>query len=55
MKALVDLNPLTYAVDALRYAFIGLHAYPLTLDLSVVVGFFILITIIGALLFRNVH
>jgi ABC-2 type transport system permease protein len=55
MKALVDLNPLTYAVDALRYAFTGLHAYPLTLDLSVVVGFFILITIIGALLFRNVH
>jgi ABC-2 type transporter. len=55
MKALVDINPLTYAVDALRYAFTGLHAYPLTLDLGVVVGFFILMTIIGTLLFRDVH
>jgi ABC-type polysaccharide/polyol phosphate export permease len=55
MKALVDLNPLTYAVDALRYAFTGLHAYPLTLDFGVVVGFFILMTIIGTLLFRDVH
>jgi len=55
MKALVDINPLTYAVDALRYAFTGLHAYPLTLDFGVVVGFFILMTIIGTLLFRDVH
>ena len=55
MKALADINPLTYGVDALRYAITGLHAYPLVLDLGVVVGFFILITIIGSLLFRNVH
>jgi len=55
MKALVDINPLTYAVDALRYAITGLHAYPLTLDFGVVVGFFILMTIIGTLLFRDVH
>ncbi len=55
MKALVEINPLTYAVDVLRYAITGLHAYPLTLDFGVVVGFFILITIIGTLLFRDVH
>ena len=55
MKALADINPLTYGIDALRYAITGLHAYPLVLDVGVVVGFFILITIIGSLLFRNVH
>jgi len=55
MKALADINPLTYAVDSLRYAVTGLHTYPLTLDLAVVVAFFVLITIIGSLLFRDVH
>jgi ABC-2 type transport system permease protein len=55
MKVLVDINPLTYAVDALRYAIVGLHAYPLTLDLSIVVGFFVLVTAVGSVLFRNVH
>lgn len=55
MEVLVDINPLTYAVDALRYAITGLHAYPLTLDFGVVVGFFILMTIISTLLFRDVH
>jgi len=55
MKVAVDVNPLTYAVDAFRYALTGLHSFPLGLDLGVVVGFFILITIIGSLLFRNVR
>jgi ABC-2 type transport system permease protein len=55
MKALADINPLTYGIDVLRYAITGLHAYPLVLDLGVVVGFFIVITIIGSLLFRNVR
>jgi len=55
MEVLVDINPLTYAVDVLRYGFTGLHACPLTLDFGVVVGFFILMTIISTLLFRDVH
>jgi len=55
MKVAVDVNPLTYAVDAFRYALTGLHSFPLELDLGVVVGFFILITVIGSLLFRNVR
>jgi len=55
MEVLVDINPLTYAVDVLRFAFTGLHAFPLTLDLGVIVGFFILMTIIGTSLFRDVH
>jgi ABC-2 type transport system permease protein len=55
MKALVDINPLTYGIDAMRFALTGFHTYSLTLDLGVVVGFFILITGIGSLLFRNVH
>ncbi|MGZ7115746.1 MAG: ABC transporter permease, partial [Halobacteriota archaeon] len=53
MKVLVDLNPLAYGVDALRYAVTGLHTYSITLDLAVVFGFFVLMTILGSLLFRN--
>ncbi len=55
MKVLADVNPLSYGVDVLRYALTGVHAYPLALDLAVTVGFFILMTIVGSLLFRNVH
>ncbi|MGA2885236.1 MAG: ABC transporter permease [Halobacteriota archaeon] len=55
MKALVDINPLAYGVDALRYAVTGLHSYALTTDLAVVVGFFVLMMIVGSILFRNVH
>jgi len=55
MKALVDINPLAYGVDALRYAVTGLHSYALTTDLAVVVGFFVLTTVVGSILFRNVR
>ncbi len=55
MKLLADINPLSYGVDVLRYALTGVHAYPLGLDLTVTVGFFILMTIVGSLLFRDVH
>jgi len=55
MKALVDINPLAYGVDALRYAVTGLHSYAVTTDLAVVVGFFVLMMIVGSILFRNVQ
>jgi ABC-2 type transport system permease protein len=55
MKALVDINPLAYGVDAMRYAVTGLHTYALTTDLAVVVGFFALMTVVGSILFRNVR
>ncbi len=55
MKALVDINPLAYGVDAMRYAVTGLHSYALTTDLAVVVGFFLLMTVVGSILFRNVR
>jgi len=55
MKVLVNINPLAYGVDALRFAVTGLHTYPLMLDLGVVMGFFVLMTILGSVLFRNVR
>lgn len=55
MKVLVDINPLAYSVDALRYAVTGLHTYSVMLDLTVVFGFFVLMTIVGSVLFRNVR
>ena len=55
MKALVDINPLAYGVDALRYAVTGLHTYALMTDLAVVIGFFVLMTVVGSILFRNVR
>ncbi len=55
MKVLVNINPLAYGVDVLRYAVTGLHSYSLTLDLAVVFGFFVLMTVVGSVLFRNVR
>ncbi|MGZ4930833.1 MAG: ABC transporter permease [Halobacteriota archaeon] len=55
MKALAAINPLTYGIDALRYALIGAHEYPLALDFGVFVGFFLLSAVIGSRLFRNVR
>jgi len=55
MKVLVDINPLAYSVDAMRYAVTGLHTYSIMLDLAVVFGFFVLMTVLGSVLFRNVR
>ncbi|MFH1736699.1 MAG: ABC transporter permease [Actinomycetota bacterium] len=39
MKVLVEINPLSYSVDIMRYTVIGVNTYPIWRDLAVIVGF----------------
>lgn len=38
MKALVEIDPLSYGVDILRYTVIGVNQYPIWRDLTVLIG-----------------
>jgi Predicted membrane protein len=47
------INPLTYGVDALRELLIGVSAYPLILDLGILIGSSVLMIIIAASAFET--
>lgn len=51
LKTIIMLNPLTYAIDALRYVTIGLYDFPLALDLGLTIGLGVVLTIGATLLF----
>ena len=53
LKTLVSVNPLTYAVDALRGVIIGIHEYALTTDILFMVGFAILMTAVAVTAFSR--
>jgi len=53
LKTLVSVNPLTYAVDALRGVIIGVHEYALTTDILFMVGFAILMTAVAVTAFSR--
>lgn len=53
LKALSYIDPLTYGVDALRGALIGISQFSLWLDFFVVAGFLALTTAIGSYLFST--
>ncbi|MFA5802989.1 MAG: ABC transporter permease, partial [Thermoleophilia bacterium] len=42
MKMLVEMNPLSYGVDIMRYTVIGVNTYPIWRDLAVIIGFGVL-------------
>ncbi len=48
-------NPLTYGVDALRNVLIGVHTFPIYLDIAVCVMFVILTLFTGSYLFNRVE
>lgn len=56
MKYVVDIDPMTYGVDALRHFLIGpaVASFPLWLDLGVLVGFFSAMLALGTYLFRKI-
>lgn len=54
LRALAYLDPLTYGVDALRGTLIGIHYFPLWIDLGAVVAFLIATTALGTYLFERV-
>lgn len=43
LRWLVMANPMTYCVDALRYALLGMHEFNLLLDAGIICGFMLLV------------
>ena len=55
MTVLVRINPLAYGVDSMRYVVTGVNQFPITVDLGVMLGFFIVMMLAGAILFRRIQ
>ncbi|HOJ51687.1 MAG TPA: ABC transporter permease [Syntrophales bacterium] len=53
LKVAVSVNPLSYAVDGVRGALMGIHTHPLTLDLAVLSAFAIIMVLTGSVLFSR--
>ncbi len=53
LKALSILDPLSYGVDGLRGALIGVSQFSLLTDLAAVLSFLVLTTIVGSYLFKS--
>ncbi len=53
LQGAVKLNPLTYTVDGVRYALLGLNNFPLYADIGIIVFFALLMIIIGSILFSR--
>jgi ABC-2 type transport system permease protein len=47
------LNPVTYAVDGMRGAMLGMSTYPVVMDFSVLFGFAIGMIVIGSIAFSR--
>ena len=47
------INPITYAVDALRYVILGVSVFPLALNLSVILAFDAAFVILGTIAFKK--
>jgi ABC-2 type transport system permease protein len=55
MKALVIINPLTYAVDGLRAALTGQSYFPLIFDMGILALLSVIVTSIGTYLFSKIE
>jgi len=55
MKVIASFNPLTYAVDALRFSLINQHHFPLWQDLTVLCGIMILLFWFGVYRFKKIQ
>ena len=53
LQGVVMLNPLTYCVDGVRGALLGLNAFPLLADLGVIMVFAVLMIIAGSAAFSR--
>jgi len=53
LQKLVVVNPLSYTVDGVRGALLGLNTHPVYLDLGLIVVFAIAMLIIGSILFSR--
>jgi ABC-2 type transport system permease protein len=55
IHTIANIDPLTYGVDGLRYAFIGASHFALATDIVVLVGLVAAFTAIGAYLFSRIQ
>ncbi len=55
LQGVVKLNPLTYTVDGVRGALLGLNTFPLYVDLGVVTLFAVLMVLAGSVLFSRMR
>jgi len=55
LQILGKLDPLSYGIDGLRYAFIGVSTYNPWMDLLVLVGFSLVVLFIGKYLFEKME
>jgi ABC-2 type transport system permease protein len=55
LAPLIRLNPMTYAVDALRTVALGSGTFPLSLDLAMVAGFTVLTSFLATLSFKRAY
>ena len=53
LRAIVVVNPVSYAVDALRTVILGIGGFGLGLDLSVMAAFALIMVLIGTYFFRK--
>ncbi|MCL5733736.1 MAG: ABC transporter permease [Patescibacteria group bacterium] len=54
LKIIVTINPVSYAVDALRSVLLGITSYGLLLDFGVLIVFAIVTVLIGAWTFKRI-
>jgi ABC-2 type transport system permease protein len=53
LKVLTHVDPVTYAVDALRHVILGVSSMPLAFDVAVVLGFDIVLIMVGTWAFNK--
>jgi ABC-2 type transport system permease protein len=53
LRVFTTLNPVTYAVDGMRGAMLGMSTYPVVMDFSVLFGFAIGMIVIGSIAFSR--
>ena len=55
LRILVVLNPMSYAVDAVRGLLIGVHHFPLALSVGVVLGTTVVLSVVAVIRFRRME
>lgn len=55
MKAISAIDPLRYGVDGMRGALIGIHSFPLYIDIGIVFGIAVVLVLIADVAFRRMQ
>jgi len=53
LRAFTTLNPVTYAVDGMRGVMLGMSTFPVMMDFGVILGFAVVMIVIGSIAFSR--